>query len=209
MPSQHPLKFPPVLLQASFSRIDRAKVAFRHLAIVVGVTILLHASAFAQSTPTSIAVGSGQYQANVLIEFADAAEYQFDVAFDGSTTGLGLFDIIEADTTLQTERNNYGYGWFINGISFEDHTNSGYGGGENWWHYWIRDNDQSAWIAPAFGAADRIVNDGCQDAWIYGRAGAPTPEPTSILLMLPALLGYRRLRHHPQINFASPANANS
>ncbi len=120
-------------------------------------------------------VGTGDKDAKVLLEFSDGAIYAFGVSFsDPNTTGIGLMDIIEAGTTLTTERQFYeGLGWMITGISYAGHGNSGYGGGELWWHYWVLDPPND-WESPwGYGAGGRTAADGCGDGWIYGRAGAP------------------------------------
>ena len=54
-------------------------------------------------------MGSGENEANVVIEFSDGGLYTFEVGFDGTTTGLGLFDVIEAETTLTTVRDDFGF----------------------------------------------------------------------------------------------------
>ncbi len=54
-------------------------------------------------------VGSGENFAKVLVEFSDGAVVAFGVSFtDPSTTGIDMMDIIEADSTLTTERVYYG-----------------------------------------------------------------------------------------------------
>lgn len=128
-------------------------------------------------------VGSGNSSAGVYLEFSDGALYEFDVLFDDTTTGLGLFDIIEGHTSLTTVRQDFGFGVFIDGISYEGHSDIGYGGDEDWWHYWIMEPTDTDWISPMYGAVDRVVTDGARDGWIYGRAGAPLPEPTSLAMI--------------------------
>jgi len=142
----------------------------------------------------SIMVGTGDHHADVYIEFNDGGNYTFDVAFDGSTTGLGLFDIIEANTTLTTVRQNFGFGIFIDGITYDGHSNIGYGGGENWWHYWTKDPGDTEWISSTIGVADRIVIDGSSAGMIYGRASA-VPEPTTLMTLALGLLGLIKRRY--------------
>ena len=110
-----------------------------------------------------------------------ATARQFLVRFEPATvSGTGLLDIIEAFTDLTTVR-LYG-GTFIDGISFNGHSNIGYGGGANWWHYWVKDSGQTDWMSPPFGAASRELYNGDSDGWIYGRDSA-VPEPASIVLL--------------------------
>jgi hypothetical protein len=125
--------------------------------------------------------GSGQNIANVYFEWSDGYKAQFLVRFEQTTIkGTELLDIVEAYTDLTTVR-LYG-GAFVDGISFNGHSNIGYSGGANWWHYWIKDSGETDWTSPAFGAASRVVYDGDSDGWIYGRDSA-VPEPASILLL--------------------------
>jgi len=130
-----------------------------------------------------IAVGSGDDHATLVVNFGDGADFVFDVAFTGTTTGLGLFDLIEAETALTTVRNDFGWGVFIDGIAYAGHSNTGWGGGEDWWHYWTMDAPGGAWEEPQVGATDRIVADGYSDGWVYGTADVPaTPEPATLAL---------------------------
>jgi len=136
-------------------------------------------------------VGAGENSAELYIEWDDGYVAEFIVGFEDVTvTGLGLFDIIEAQTTLTTVREDFGWGVFIDGITYDGHSNIGFGGGEDWWHYWIKDAGASEWTSPAFGVADRMLYDGDADGWIYGRAGT-VPEPATLALFA---LGFFVLR---------------
>lgn len=146
----------------------------------------------AVATAATIPVGTGESRAEVYIEFESGAYYTFDVRFDGSPTGMDLLDIIEAQTSLSTVR-VFG-GLFLDGISYDGHSSTGFGGGENWWHYWTKEPG-GEWFSPeTYGASDRLVQDGSADGWIYGRAGAPLPEPATALLIAfgAAAAGLRR-----------------
>lgn len=151
----------------------------RRIVLIVSVLSLSAAGAPAALMP----VGSGASNAMVVINFKDGAIYEFALAFDGSPTGIGLFDIIEDATTLTTVRQDFGWGVFIDGISYDGHSNMGFGGGEDWWHYWIKDSALDPWQAPMYGAADRAVTDGCSDGWVYGGASEPVPEPATMALL--------------------------
>lgn len=149
------------------------------LMIVVIVLVVTSSLAIAEQ----FTVGTGQNNAGVYVEWSDGYIAQFQVSFASpSVTGIGLFDIIEASTGLTTVRQYYGSDVFIDGISFNGHSDIGYGGGADWWHYWTKDGGQANWMSPAFGASDRIAFDGYSDGWIYGRDSEPVPEPVSIAL---------------------------
>lgn len=162
---------------------------------IFGVVAVLAAIVWvAPAFATAIPVGTGASHAEVYVEFQDSAIFTFDVAFSGLANGIGLFDIIQAEQSLTTDRQNFGWGEFVNGIAFQGHDNSGYGGGENWWHYWTREAGGD-WASPPYGAADRVVVDDVADGWIYGRAGAPMPEPVTAGLLIAGavlVLGGRR-----------------
>ena len=148
--------------------------------------VLAMAVVLSGGTPTAaqtIPVGTGSSSAGVYIEFQDGAIYEFDVSFDGSPTGIGLFDLIEADTSLTTVRGDFGFGVFIDGITFDGHSNVGYGGGDDWWHYWVREPG-GVWMSSSVGAGARVLSDGASDGWVYGHGGAPVPEPQTLTLAL-------------------------
>lgn len=141
-----------------------------------------------------IAVGTGESHAAVTVNFGDGAAYEFDVAFAGqTTTGLGMLDILEsANIGFSTVRS--GGGEFIDAIGFDGHADAMAWTPqtpENWWHYWIKDAQQN-WILDWDVSAARTIHSGDSDGWVYGRAGAPVPEPAS--LALAALGGLAVLR---------------
>jgi hypothetical protein len=161
------------------------------MSVFVCVLILFIGLSVARAVP--IEVGSGANSANVYIEWSDGYVADFAVKFDEpSVTGLGLFDILQANTSLTTVRNDFGFGVFVDGIAFEGHSNTGWTGGANWWHYWTMNAGETEWTLPAFGAVDRVVNNGDSDGWIYGRDSA-VPEPVTIVLLgLGAMIMHKR-----------------
>lgn len=137
-----------------------------------------------QASASVIPVGSGNHQAAVVINFKDGAAYEFAVSFDGTTTGMGLLDIIRSQTTLSLTLQDYGWGALVDGIGFDGHSDVGFGGGDDWWQYWTRESGSEDWKTSFAGAADRVVNDGAWDGWVYGRATAPiVPEPSSWIVL--------------------------
>ncbi len=143
------------------------------------------------ATAATVEVGTGQNSSGVYLEFGDGFIAEFIVKFDALTiSGLDLFDALEAETTLTTVRDDYGWGTFIDGISYQGHSNIGYQGDENWWHYWV--NDGRGWDSPGYGVADRAVYDGYSDGWVYGRAGEPVPEPAAVFFLFGGFMLLRR-----------------
>jgi len=147
------------------------------------VQVLILAIVASSAIAVPVEVGTGDNSADFYIEWSDGFVAEFIVSFSPpSISGLDLFDIVEAQTTLTTVREDFGFGIFIDGITFEGHSDIGYGGGEDWWHYWVKESDTD-WLSPAYGVADRVVTSGDSDGWIYGRAGSPVPEPATIALL--------------------------
>ena len=135
-------------------------------------------------------VGSGVNHADVFIEWADGFTAEFRVRFGieeaDTTTGQDLMNIIEAETELTTVRSDFGWGEFIDGIEFLRHGNTGFAGGEFWWHYWENDaGSRSPWRSSLIGAGARVVSHGDTDAWVYGHALVPVPASEH-----PFLAGY-------------------
>jgi len=157
--------------------------------------LLLAIAAAAGANP--IEVGNGVNEARVYIEWSDGFSVEFLVRFGraeaDTTTGLGLINIIETETELTTVRNDYGWGVFVDGISYLDHSDAGFGGGDLWWHYWIDDaGSRDRWESPWVGAPDRIIAHGDADAWIYGHGETPAPEWET-----PFLTGYGQYVYDP------------
>ncbi|MDI9431967.1 MAG: hypothetical protein QM570_09625 [Planctomycetota bacterium] len=125
-----------------------------------------------------VEVGTGVNTASVYIEWSDGFNAEFLVRFgqeeSDTITGLGLIDIIEAETELATVRQDSGWGVYIDGISYQGHSDAGYGGGDLWWHYWENNaGSRNPWESSMTGAAGRTVAHGDADAWIYGHGDEP------------------------------------
>ncbi len=134
----------------------------------------------ASATPI-IEVGAGDNTAGVYVEFKDGFSVEFAVNFSAdSMTGFDLIQLVAQETVLDTVVEDFGWGVFVGGISYDGHSDVGFGGGEDWWHYWIKDAGQD-WVSPMFGASDRVVFDGHADGWVYGTDSIP--EPATVLLL--------------------------
>jgi hypothetical protein len=167
---------------------SRRLMSLRNLICLIVVLAITGSAAIA----TPVEVGTGVNAAGVYIEWSDGFIAEFNMNFGQSTldtiTGADLMLTLNSelsDFTLAYA--NYGSeaqpNLFVSGIEYQGHINSGYGGGENWWHYWIKDAGESEWISPMdYGMSDRIIHDGDMDGWIYGRGAAPVPEPATISL---------------------------
>jgi len=142
----------------------------------------------------AIQIGTGGNSAGLYIEWKDYFSAEFEVHFDDpSIGGLELFDAVEAETSLMTDRKDYGWGMFIDGISYEGHENSGFLGGEDWWHYWVKDGTGD-WESPSYGVGDRTLADGDMDGWVYGRATIPEPATIGLMLIGTVAAGRRSRR---------------
>ena len=140
---------------------------------------------------TPVEVGSGVNSGGVYIEWLDGFVAEFAVNFGqtGSDTVMGADLMLTLDSELldfTLEYTNWGTeeepDLFVDGILYLGHYNSGYGGGANWWHYWIKDAGETEWTSPSYGRSSRVVSDGDMDGWIYGR-DTPVPEPATIALL--------------------------
>lgn len=167
--------------------------------LLVGSLVVLAMAATAQANildgySAIETVGTGANTAYVGVSFKDGADYLFAVNFNDSMTSAGMLHLLEDETGLDVDFQDFGWGEFVNGLSYDGHSDIGYGGGEDWWHYWISD-DAETWTSPWFGIADRVVVDGSIDGWRYGYSYTPIPEPMTVgLLGLGGLLVVRRRR---------------
>jgi len=150
--------------------------------------VILACVGIVQATP--IEVGSGDNTAGLYIEWKDGFSMKFLVSFpEESITGMELIQRVADATPLTIVVNDFGFGRFVDGIAWEEHANAGWGGGEDWWHYWTKEGGHN-WASSMIGASDRVVVDGAWDGWVYGRAGIP--EPATLLLVGLGVMFVRR-----------------
>jgi len=169
----------------------------RVISLVFVLTVI---SSLAIAIP--VEVGTGVNTAGVYIEWSDGFFAEFEISFGqtGSDTVTGADLMLTLDSELGDftfEYTNWGTegepDLFVDGIGYLGHYNSGYGGGANWWHYWIKDAGELEWTSPLYGMSSRTVGDGDMDGWIYGR-DTPVPEPATIALLALGGIMLRRQR---------------
>ena len=169
----------------------------RVISLVFVLTVI---SSLAIAIP--VEVGTGVNAAGVYIEWSDGFFAEFEISFGqtGSDTVTGADLMLTLDSELEDftfEYTNWGTeeepDLFLDGIGYLGHYNSGYGGGANWWHYWIKDVGEVEWTSPLYGMSSRTVGDGDMDGWIYGR-DTPVPEPATIALLALGGIMLRRKR---------------
>jgi hypothetical protein len=166
------------------------RVRFSLLLLTVAASLLLTAQAHADL----VTLGNGPNKATAVVNFSDGYAVQFDYFFsESSLTGTSLLKKIDNDSTaFTTDIQSFSFGDFVNGLTYLDklgttHTNSGYGGGSNWWHYWVKDLDTDPWISPEdYGSADRVVTNGTFDGWVYGSERSPVAPTPGAVVPLPA-----------------------
>ncbi len=146
-------------------------------------------------------IGVGDYLAHTVINFGNGAIYEFDVSFDDLTwTGRDLLGFIVDETDLEWEIQEFSFGTLLDGLTFDGNSNIGFGGGDNWWQYWVRDDAADSWESSPVGFSDRTIADGSWDGWVYGNANPPVliPEPGTLILfgvgMVALGIGRRRCR---------------
>ncbi len=166
------------------------------------IVVLALASGGAVATPVS--VGTGVNDAGVYIEWSDGFIGEFEVWFGQSSsdtiTGADLLLTLHSELTDFTlAYTNWGTAeepdLFVDSMAYLGHSNGGYGGGDDWWHYWLKDAGETSWTSPLYGMSSRVVGDGDMDGWIYGRSGAPVPEPATVALLAGGVILLRRRRY--------------
>lgn len=171
--------------------------------------LVLAWAAPAAAIPIEAQVGAGPDLATIVLEFSDGAQYAFEVLFDEAvaTSGIDVMQTLEAGVPgFSLSLLDYGFGLFVDGIGYDGHADAGYGGGEDFWHYWTRESADQAWLSSQVGAADRLLADGAWDGWVYGTATAPLPEPGTGALVAWGLLAVARRprRAQSRVPSASP-----
>ncbi|MFP4054214.1 MAG: PEP-CTERM sorting domain-containing protein [Phycisphaerae bacterium] len=142
--------------------------------LALAFTCLLTVAAAVPADVTT--VGTGNKTASLFVQFEDRSFHEFQYRFDGSITGEDLLTELDARTDLAVQLQDYGFGYFVNAMSYQGHSNGLYRGGEDWWHYWNRPAG-GEWSASWVGISDRVLDDGDADGFVYGYADAPGALP--------------------------------
>lgn len=127
---------------------------------------------------------NGTNSALCLIDFGSSS-YVFGYKWNDGLTpkGIDMVEALDSAGALDAVISDFGFGKFVDGFSYDGNSLIGFGGDENWWHYWISE-DGTNWTSPSFGASARTLTDGAWDGWGYGFATPPdlptVPEPGSL-----------------------------
>ncbi len=148
--------------------------------LIFACIFLLATAAFLPADVTS--VGTGDNAASLFVQFEDRSLHEFQYRFDGTITGYDLLTALDAALDaapdLSVALQDFGYGHFVNALSYQGHSNGSYRGGEDWWHYWNRPAD-GEWSVSWVGISDRVLSDGDADGFVYGYADAPGALPVA------------------------------
>ena len=137
----------------------------------------------------SYEIGDGTNAATIQIDQEDGDGYLFIVHWTAPTytSWEALIDIDESLPALSLQYETYSWGAFLTGISIDGDNDYGVGDLwpiENYWHFWIADT--GSWSQAMFGASDRALFNGANDAWVFGSGTAPqgVPAPAALSLLL-------------------------
>ena len=144
-------------------------------------------------------VGSGDKSATIQIDFENGNGYLVNYSWSASTHSSwdAMLAIDTALPNMSMQYDTYSFGVFLTGVTIGADTNYGQGDVEpyeNYWHLWTKDSGQ--WEQAMFGASDRILVNGANDAWVFGSSTAPQniPAPGAVVLIMASVFGARRRR---------------
>jgi hypothetical protein len=151
--------------------------------VMIAVVVMVGICSSAMGT--IVEVGNGGNFANLTINWSDGYVAEFKVLFASETiSGADAMGVIDsALSNFSTVVYGSGTSAFIDGISYAGHSNEGYAGGENWWHYWTMESGDASWTSSWIGAGQRVLTSGDSDGWVYGNAGDPIPEPMTLAML--------------------------
>ena len=169
---------------------------------IVSVAITLVVASHAQAALVgSYSVGNGSNASHLQFDFTNSNSYLYEVRYDGAMFGDDLFAIVAAaqPSFFSFVVTTYSFGDALTGVTIGNDTDAGFGTPPDYldyWHYWTRDNSESAWTESWVGFTERAVSNGSSDGWVFNSAGAPSvvPAPTVAALFLLTPLARRRRR---------------
>jgi hypothetical protein len=149
----------------------------------------------------SYTVGTGSSTSRLQFDFTNGNTYLYDVRYDGSLRGDDLFAIVaEAQPGFFSYQIvSFSFGDALFAVTIGADSDAGFGTPPlylDYWHYWTRSSDQSAWASSNVGFADRIVSDGSWDGWVFNSNSAPAalPAPAAGVLIVGAAAVAKRRR---------------
>lgn len=182
-------------------------------AFAVGLSVL-PGSVSAAAADVDLSTGVGTDYAELVVHFGGGADVTFGVTFDAATeqwTGEDLVHFVAGATGgrsldgsdaafvppsdfgdaagLDVVFQVFTFGSFFDGFGYDGSSDLGFGGGEDYWHFWegtTTATTPTGWSAPSVGASDIDVADQSAIGFRYGSALAPlaVPEPGSLALLL-------------------------
>jgi len=163
--------------------------------------LLATASVASAELVGSYSVGTGSNTSRLQFDFTNGNTYLYDVRYDGSLRGDDLFAIVaEAQPGFFSYQIvSFSFGDALFAVTIGADSDAGFGTPPlylDYWHYWTRSSDQSAWASSNVGFADRIVSDGSWDGWVFNSNSAPAaiPAPAAGVLIAGAAASARRRR---------------
>jgi hypothetical protein len=117
----------------------------------------------------------------------------------GSNASHLQFDFTNSNSFFSFVVTTYSFGDALTGVTIGSDTDAGFGTPPDYldyWHYWTRDNSESAWTESWVGFTERAMSNGSWDGWVFNSAGAPSvvPAPTVAALFMLTPLARRRRR---------------
>ena len=176
--------------------------SFASSAVVSSLAGLLAAAPIASAEfVESYTVGAGSSSSHLQFDFTNGNTYLYTVRHDGSVRGDDLFAIVAAAQPgfFSYQIVSFSFGDALFAVTIGADSDAGFGTPPlylDYWHYWTRPSDESAWANSNVGFADRIVSDGSWDGWVFNSNSAPAaiPAPAAGVLIAGAAAVARRRR---------------
>jgi hypothetical protein len=127
-------------------------------------------------------LGAGEHLANLVVNFKDGANYWFSVPFNPGEAADSAWARADELSSLNVTLVSYGTGQFVDGVSYDGHSNSGWQGGEDWWHQWQRSGIEQPW-AMGMGVSSQTLTDGCWSGLVYGSTSPPADSPYAVAVI--------------------------